>query len=778
MPPWLLAAGSAVALVLAAVAGALAAARDASAAPRRSAAARGPALVAAFAGGALLSASAAQHVLQLRWPLDLDDSKALVHACVDGVPALEPGRVRFDVRFTVLEPAPSRGAVRRARLLWQQPARAPRAAECWRLVVRLRAPRAAVNPGGVDAEKIWFRDGLHATGSVVPGSWNRHAGTRAVSLDAIRERIAAMIRERVVDRDAAALFAALAVGVTGPMSAAQWRVFAATGTTHLVAISGLHVTMLAALAVAIARRAWSRTPLRLRVERDAFAASIGIMAASAYALLAGLSVPTLRTLLMLAVWWVARRSGRVCGPLEVLSLALLAVLAVDPLAPLAAGFWLSFIAVAVLVAGDGRRGHAGRVRELLSTQWRVGVAMLPVTLALFGRAAFAGTLANLAAVPVFTLVLVPLVLLGTLLLPVDSPAGRWPLEAAATVHALAWPALERMADWPLATVSGPPGAWPFAVLATGVLLAVVPGPAPVRLLGVLAGAAALAPAASDLGPGRFRAVVLDAGDGLAVLVRTRSQALAVGTGDVYGSRGRLALQLLAPALDATGAMSLRTLVLPDGAAEELEGGTRLVVAGRAGGLVAGGSGRPAATTTPCPGVAHASLDGVLVSVFSLPEQGGSPRTRCAVRIAGRGGALLVLGRVPEPAPSPLPLAADVVVLRGPAALRATASAWVAAIGPRALVVAGSRLDAGRRERLARLWGVEAARTFPLAKTGALRIEDSDAGGLRVRPVAAGVAPLWRSAPVDDPGAALRYDSPSDSWWTALRCGKSCGPEAR
>jgi hypothetical protein len=227
-----------------------------------------------------------------------------------------------------------------------------------------------------------------------------------------------------------------------------------------------------------------------------------------------------------------------------------------------------------------------------------------------------------------------------------------------------------------------------------------------------------------------------------------------------------------------GAMPLRTLVLPDGAPDELEGAARLVVARRATRLVAGGFGPTAAAVTACAGVAHESLDGVLVSVFALPEQGGSPRVRCAARIAGRGGTLLVLGRVPEPSPSPLPLAADVVVLRGPAALRSTASAWVAAIGPRALVVAGSRVDAERRRRLARLWGVEAERTFPLAATGALRIEDRGPGGLRVRPVSAGIAPLWRSAAVDDPGAPLRYDSLSDSWWTALRCGKSCGPEAR
>jgi competence protein ComEC len=335
-----------------------------------------------------------------------------------------------------------------------------------------------------------------------------------------------------------------------------------------------------------------------------------------------------------------------------------------------------------------------------------------------------------------------------------------------------------MADWPLATVSGPAGAWPLALLFAGAALAVMPAPRAARLLGVLAGAAALMPAASDLGPGQFRAFVLDAGDGLAVIVRTRSQALAVGTGDVHGSRGRRALRLLAPAMDATGAPPLRTLVLPDGTADELEGGARLVLAHRAMRIAAGGVGPPGATVAGCPGVAHASLDGVLVSLFALPEQGRTRRVRCGVRVAGRGGALLVLGRVPEPAPSQLPLAADVVVVQGPAALRATASAWVAAIGPRALLVAGSRVGDERRMRLARLWGVEAERTFPLATTGALQIEDRGPGGLYIGRVAAGRAPSWRVAAGDDPGGPLRYDSPSDSWWNALRCGKSCGPEAR
>jgi len=192
-----------------------------------------------------------------------------------------------------------------------------------------------------------FRDGVHLHARVLPSVLNTRLALAAPSIDAVRARIATRIASRVADPDAAGLITALAVGLTDGMSTDQWRVFNATGTTHLVAISGMHVTLFALLAFAAARRLWRLLPGRA-LEREPFALLAGIAAAGGYALLAGFSVPTQRTWLMLAVFAGARLGARPLDAARTWSLALILVLLLDPRAPLAAGFWLSFVAVGVI----------------------------------------------------------------------------------------------------------------------------------------------------------------------------------------------------------------------------------------------------------------------------------------------------------------------------------------------------------------------------------------------------------------------------------------------
>ena len=163
---------------------------------------------------------------------------------------------------------------------------------------------------------------MHFAGRVLPSTLNARLALANTSVDTLRARVAARIGEAVADPDAAALLTALAVGLTDRMSADQWRVFNATGTTHLVAISGLHVTMFALLAFTAARFAWRWLPFARRVEREPFAMLLGLGAAGAYALLSGFSVPAQRTWLMLAMFAWARLAARHVGVGRVWSLAL------------------------------------------------------------------------------------------------------------------------------------------------------------------------------------------------------------------------------------------------------------------------------------------------------------------------------------------------------------------------------------------------------------------------------------------------------------------------
>lgn len=728
--------------------------------------------------GFLVTAAVAERQVERRWPVALDGQRVLVEGRVDGLPQADGSGRSFDFEGRVVAPGTLARPIR-LRVRSHDPGVMPRAGEPWRLLLRLAAPRAAVNPGGPDGERALFAARIDALAAVVPSKLAQRlpddgAWRPGVALDALRERIATTIRERVVDRDAAALVAGLAVGATADISLEQWRVFGATGTVHLVAISGLHVTLFATLATALARRAWRRLRLGGRIDREPFAGVCGLAAALGYALLAGFGVPAQRTLLMLAAWWLARLCGRRVGALDALGLALLAVLAWDPLAPLGAGFWLSFISIAVLMATDALdRAAPGYVETALDpvvagrdpqtpapqpavsravaavaaatrrlglalyrlsvTQWRVTLALAPATLLLFGNLPLAGLVANLLAIPLFSLLLVPLVLGGLALLPWSASLAALAWGVVERAYLATWPWFEAMADWPGGGWSAAPDAasLPAALLALPVLALSMPWPLPATAL-----AAALpllwAPQASPV-DGQFRALLLDTGDGTSLLVQTRRHALLYDTGDVHGSAGSRAARVVLPTLRALGLARLDLLVQSRATGDRVSGVATLLQRTEIGELLSGGAWvagpRP---RLACDRASGWSWDGVQILVFpaAAPAVGDPPS--CVLRVAGsdgRGASLLVPGQVDAGEALRLAggggaprLRAAVVLAPRRGSLAAAPTNFTAAVGASEVLVASASLPPGKRAAIARRWQVAPQRVHGTANEGALWIE--------------------------------------------------------
>ncbi len=513
-----------------------------------------------------------------RWPAARDGERLLVVARVLTIPVDGEFGTTFDA---ALEFDPRAGARRlEARLVWSNARPAPEVGELWRLAVRLRAPRAAANPAGPDMERVWFREGLGALGTVLARTrLNERLGSGAAPLDRLRARIAKRIAAVVPDRDAAALLTALAVGVTGDLSREQWRVFNATGTTHLVAISGLHVTLFAVLAIGGARRLWRIVgPLREWWPREGFAAVLGVTAALGYALLAGFSVPTQRTLVMLTAWLLARQAARAHGALHAFAVAIVVVIVLDPFAPLASGFWLSFGAVAAIVLASGTRiGRAHWLHEATRVQLAVSIALIPVTLAAFGGLSLAGLVVNAAAIPVFTCVLVPLTLASTAALAFAPSLADAGFTAGGWLHALLWPSLESAASWPHALVMLAPPAWVYLVVVPAVAIAVLPWP---RGLRVTAAAAVvpLAAATPGLPPSQVTLTVFDVGRGEAIVIRTAQAVVVYGTGDSFGTAGRRMARVVVPWLRTQQVARVDRLVMPRLRGDHAAGAAELVAA--------------------------------------------------------------------------------------------------------------------------------------------------------------------------------------------------------
>ncbi|HMA12147.1 MAG TPA: ComEC/Rec2 family competence protein [Steroidobacteraceae bacterium] len=493
-------------------------------------------LALAALAGFLLAHVAASRVLNAAYDCG---ERRLVVARIDSIPVAQGAGWQYDA---LVEPvSPPRPALMRVRIS-HAGAQAPRSGERWQLLLQFDTPAA----GAVaDARRrVLLRDHVSATARVRGSPLNLRLASAGASIDGLRLAVAGRIQARVHDPSAAALLAALAVGVTGDVSALQWRVFSATGITHLVAISGMHVTFFALLCMAMARMCWRRWSwLAARCRRESFAAAVGVVLAFAYALLSGFSVPAQRTALMLTVFLLARGCGRQVAPLWSVAASLVAVLLLDPLAVLSAGFWLSFCAVAsiILIAG-GRLHPPGALRAAALVQWVVTLALLPVTAALFGTVSAAGPLVNAAAIPLFTFALVPPVLVATALYVVPLGAAHWCadhlVDVAAWAAGLAWPWLVRAAQLPGALLSADVS-WPWLLLAVpSVVLALAPLPVSMRLgaLALLCCGLLARPARPEAGS--LDVVMFDVGASRAVLLRTFNHQLLLGTGEGFGTGGR------------------------------------------------------------------------------------------------------------------------------------------------------------------------------------------------------------------------------------------------
>jgi competence protein ComEC len=658
---------------------------------------------------------------QLQWRPADGGARLLLEGTVRGVPAREGAVMRFDADVQVVDPRPD-GRVRRARLSWRDAPVQPRAGERWRWLVRVSETPSTRSFAGLDVARIAMRDRVHLAGQVVSASLTSRQALAPASIDTLRARVALRIGDHVADPEAASLVTALAVGLTSGMSTDQWRVFNATGTTHLVAISGMHVTLFAALMFFVARRAWRALPLAAGITREPFALALGLLAAGGYSLLAGFSVPTQRTLLMLAVFALARISAHNAGAGRTWSLALTGVLLFDGFAPLAAGFWLSFIAVGViLLRADTALYPCSARRQWLELQWFITLCLAPLGFAIFGGVSLAGLVANLLAIPLVSFVFVPVVLAGTVC-ALAWPAACQPFFALAEwLHGILWPALVWAADAELAM-------WRHAPTATWLVLSLPAAgwlllrwPWPLRVAAASLVLPLLFAHSRSPPTGEARIVVLDAGRGVAVLVITRAHAVLFDTGDTWNTHGTRAARVVIPAMDARGIPRLDRLILPRLDVDRAQGVALLAQERGVAEIVVGGVWPGTSLPVRACRDDLRVYDGVLFEVLAAASQG------CALRVSVGGRTVLLggdLGAGGERAPlAPMPAAAGDVVLVDPGASpRASSPKWIEAGRSRLAIAAGGRAVTASRARTLEHWRAAGVPILDVLREGDIEIE--------------------------------------------------------
>jgi competence protein ComEC len=539
------------------------------AAPARLAAA----LAAALAAGAAAGSFRADSIPRVAAPLE-----AVVEGRVETL-ASGPGGLEIELRS--VRAIPPRAPPLPDRVLVRAET-AARVAPGWRVgswvrvALRLAPARSRTNPGGRDAARALARRGIGAIAREVDPLLRAEIARPASAFgqDAFA-RLRGRGAERLLREGAGGgLLAALGLGEARALDAGVRRDLARVGLSHLVAVSGLHLWLVAGpvyLGAAALLRRSARLASRGDTRRGAIA--VAVAASAAYAAFTGLAPPVQRALVFLTLLALAQLARRRLAPAVVFAAAALAVAVADPAAPFAPGVQLSFAATAALAwsapaaEAAAHRGVVAAAAHGLVTALRVSASATAATAALvalhFGMVSPLGWLANGVAVPLTSLVFLPLALgagMAALLAP-DGPLAALGIAAAARLGELALAGVARLAALAPAASGVAPGPLGLALSAGLALACIRARPTWLRLgLGALAAAAPALGPAPAFEPPRPRAVFMDVGQGDAAVVQGLRTNVLVDGGVALPGRWDAGERVVVPALGALGVRSLDLVV--------------------------------------------------------------------------------------------------------------------------------------------------------------------------------------------------------------------------
>ncbi len=594
----------------------------------------------------------------------------------------------------------------------------------WRFTVRLKKPHGNANPHGFDYEAWLLERGIRATGYIRPQSPAVLLEDLVARPAYLVERARHAIRARFFDTLAGAEYAGVLVALTvGDQRAIQgefWQLFARTGTTHLMSISGLHVTMVAALAAWLAGFCWRRSPaLTLYLPAQRAAVVAGWLAAFLYAFLAGFSVPAQRTLFMLSVAALALLSARRTAVSRTMVLALLLVLLIDPWAVLAPGFWLSFGAVGLLfyIAAErygDRAGWRGLACRWGMAQWAVTLGSMPLLLFFFQQFSLVSPLANALAIPAISLVVTPLALLSAVLpVPALLHVDHWLLAQVMTF--LGW-----LADFPVLELPAPP-LWTVLVAAGGIVWMLLPRGVPARAVGAFLLLPALLSQPERPAHGEVWLTVLDVGQGLAVVVRTAGKTMLYDAGPLYSAESDAGQRVVLPYLRAIGVRSLDLMMVTHGDSDH-SGGAASVL-----GAIPVHRVLSSVDTLPgerCAAGQSWQWDGVAFDVLHPPADanlaaGKANHVSCVLRVEAGGRSMLLTSDIEARDEIALlaarrdALSADVLLVPHHGSRTSSTPAFIAAVGAKQVVYPvgyRNRFGHPRADVVARYGSIPAWRT--------------------------------------------------------------------
>jgi competence protein ComEC len=523
-----------------------------------------------FIGGMLWAILFATHRLNDRLPEQLAGQDIEIQGYVADLLETEENHVRFNFKVTSSKiKLPDL-----LRLTWYYPNKILKAGDQWDFTVRLKPPHGTFNPGGFDFERWLFVEGIGATGYVrsSPEPKLENSPPLTAGLLVWRQSIAGQLNALLASSESLSMIKALTIGDGNSLSPHQWEVFRKTGTTHLMVISGSHIGMIAGLMYLLILRLWATTGI-LAISPQKIAALSALAIAIFYAGLTGFSVPAQRSALMIAIAMFAIVLQRNTHPYHVLAVALFAVLLVDPLVTLSAGFWLSFIAVALIIyVLSGRLATTGFLKGSLTVNWVTSVGLAPILLFFFQQVSLISPIANLIVVPIISLIVVPLALLATLIMLFLPPVAEQLFIIVDFVLRGLWWILVQLAELPLSTLAhAQPSWWALVFAVPGLLLLFAPKGLPARSLGLVMLFPMIFTEINKIPAGTFKLTLLDVGQGLSTVVQTASHNLIFDTGAKFSGTSDAGQSVIVPFLRHEGINKIDTLIVSHGDNDHIGG---------------------------------------------------------------------------------------------------------------------------------------------------------------------------------------------------------------
>lgn len=514
-----------------------------------------------FCLGFLWASAFSHYQLNQRLSSDLENTPLVVVGEISNLPEQNSYRTSFEL---TVKQSPQT-LPEKLKLNWYEPTAVLHAGDIWQFTVKLKRPHANFNLGGMDYERWLFTQNIGATGTVVKNSAPILVAPAEFSFLALRQTISDKFTQLYDDTINTTLLRALTVGDDNGLTHQNWQTFQKTGVTHLIVISGSHIALVAGLVYFLTLKLWTYLGI-LKVSPPKFATLASLLTAIFYASLAGYVIPTKRAVIMLSLVALASFYQRQSSPLQNFALALCGMLIFNPLMILSVGFWLSFLAVGlILFRVAGRLNQPPNWQNAVDIQLTISLGLSPLLFFFFNQTSLISPLVNFIAVPIIELVVVPLALLQ---LPLMWLIPYFSDKIFSFLNfILYW--LMRVLEWaenlPHAVLDlAQPSIFALLLSSLGIVWLFAPRGIPARFLGIILNFPLLFPLLPTLEKGEAIVTVLDVGQGLAISVQTQNHQLLYDTGARFQNGGDMGKNVILPFFRHQGIKQLDTLIVSHG----------------------------------------------------------------------------------------------------------------------------------------------------------------------------------------------------------------------